>query len=264
MDPNFLKSLVIYGIQENQIIIFPQPIIFVKVCKFFFLCASLLSCFSITVYFIIIGYGEDNTVFKNGKISDINGNRKFPYMCQYNQNLIINEELPICFNCSEVIDYLNVDSLIARFIIHFYDICQTEFLNIFQDQATLMCNIVAEFLRKSLDSIRMKFFESNEICKLLNFNNCTLELSEMEIDNCIKCKSLASQFRKKTQDIQLNQYIGKYLPYFTNFLLFLCTELSIDCKNMNMQQVIHDIMFSQMEDNEFSSMICSVLDMCEA
>ena len=185
-------------------------------------------------------------------------------MCQYNQNLIINEELPICFNCSEFIEYLNINSLIPRFIIHFHEICKNEFLNIFEAKATLMCNIVGDFLHKSLDFINMKFFESNEFCTYLSFNNCTLELSEMEIDNCIKCKSLASQFRKKTQDIQLDQYIGKYLPYFTNFLIFLCTELSINCKTMNMQQAIHDMMFSEMENNEFSSMICSAIDMCEA
>ena len=185
-------------------------------------------------------------------------------MCQYNQNLIINEELPICFNCSEFINDLNVNSLIATFIIHFHDTCQTEFLNIFGAQTTIMCNIVAEFLRKSLDSIRMKFFDSNEICKLLNFNNCTLELSQIENDKCNKCKAMASQFKIKIQDIQLNEYTVKYLPYLTNFLLLLCTDLSIDCKQMNVQQVIQDLISSQMDYNEFSSKLCSLIDMCEA
>ena len=215
--------------------------------------------FSITVFYII-GSGEDNIIFKNGKLSDVNGYRKFPYICQYDQNYIINEELPICFNCSEFIEYLNINSLIPKFIIHFHVLCKNELLNIFEAKATLMCNIVGEFLHKSLDFINMKFFESNEFCKYLSINNCTLKV----IDNCIKCKTLASQFKRKTQDIQLNHYIGKYLPYLTNFLLFLCTELSIDCKHMNMQQAIQDMMFSQLENNEFSSIICSSIDMCEA
>ena len=209
----------------------------------------------------ISGDGEDHIVLNNGKLSDVRGFRKFPFLCQFNYPPIPTDNYE-CPPCEDFIDTLPINSIIVTILQNGLKFCKNQLANFFGTKAPLMCDMLSEFLSKGFEKVEEKFIDSYEICKLPFLKHCNLVPMNTTNDNCIRCKHYATQLKKMSFGISLDQHIGKYLPYVTHFITYLCSELSVDCKNLNFNEIITGLFLFKAEENNFPSTLCSSIGLC--
>ena len=244
---------------ENLIIIFQKQIISAKVSNYL---TNPKNCklYCSYIHIIIIGDGEDYVIMQDGKLSDVRGFRRFPFICQFHYPPIANETLA-CPSCKEFINSLPKSSMKLTIFQKFHKICESQLITFFSSKGTNMCSMLSKVLKQAIAVFEEKFIDTNDICELSVFKHCNLTPIQAGNNNCVRCKLIAEKLKKLSFGVILNQYLGNYLPYISFIITKLCSKNAY-CSSLDITKVIQRLILFETKEDDFPSVLCSLIGLC--
>ena len=203
--------------------------------------------------------GEDYVIARRGKLEDVRGLLKFPFICQNSvlQNNITSL-LDICTACRTFVWAFNLkfNPLTITHLMNTYCEKNSDFL---QKYVGNICGAVSNFGFELIQSLNDTYVISNEICHL--FQNCNQTQSANNIELCNSCKFLVKQVKIAVLQTHDSNPITKQLPILQKLLPYICKTFGFDCSKLNFLALLKRF-FSQQLDEDTIHSLCIAFEQC--
>ena len=142
----------------------------------------------------------------------------------------------------------------------FQKLCKNLLMKYFQNESASICSSLGLPFYEIVKHLKKDFLDNYSICSF--YQHCNKNLENIPHDNCAKCKFIFKESKAAIQGLQITQLFGKYMPHIVNLLTFVCSDVSVQCQNLDFDKIIKEIISFMPLQNNFSNSLCFHIGAC--
>ena len=203
--------------------------------------------------------GEDFVLARKGKLEDVRGILKYPFMCEHSVDQSTSPSLfDICTACRTFVGVFNVNfnPLTVTHLINLY--CEKN-SDLLKKYIGNICSAVSNFGYEIVNSLNNDYFIDYEICNI--FQNCNFDDSVNGTVTCNVCKHLILQVKDAVLHSHDSNPVTKELPIFEKVLPYICETIGFDCTKLNFIALLKRF-FTHQLDEDFIESFCVAFEQC--